>query len=94
MNDLIEGCKVEGTILYENQNINDMNTLELRTKVGMVFQNFNLFPHMTVLDNITLAPTKIKKISKEIKEKEEILARYGMAIEKIKKPENPVKMLV
>ena len=37
---------------------------------------------------------EIKKISKEIKEKEEILARYGMAIEKIKKPENPVKMLV
>ena len=42
MNDLIEGCKVEGTILYENKNINDMNTLELRTKVGMVFQKFNL----------------------------------------------------
>ena len=37
---------------------------------------------------------EIKKINKEIKEKEEILARYGMAIEKIKKPENPVKMLV
>ena len=37
---------------------------------------------------------EIKKINKEIKEKEDILARYGMAIEKIKKPENPVKMLV
>ena len=55
MNDLIEGCKVEGTILYENQNINDMNTLELRTKVGMVFQNPNPFP-MSIFDNIAYGP--------------------------------------
>ena len=51
MNDLIEDCKVEGKILYENQNISDMNTLELRTKVGMVFQNPNPFP-MSIFDNI------------------------------------------
>ena len=55
MNDLIEGCKVEGTILYENQNINDLNTLELRTKVGMVFQNPNPFP-MSIFDNIAYGP--------------------------------------
>ena len=55
MNDLIEGCKVDGTILYENQNINDMNTLELRTKVGMVFQNPNPFP-MSIFDNIAYGP--------------------------------------
>ncbi len=55
MNDLIEGCKVEGTILYENQNINGMNTLELRTKVGMVFQNPNPFP-MSIFDNIAYGP--------------------------------------
>ena len=55
MNDLIEGCKVEGTILYENQNINDMNILELRTKVGMVFQNPNPFP-MSIFDNIAYGP--------------------------------------
>ena len=55
MNDLIEGCNVEGTILYENQNINDMNTLELRTKVGMVFQNPNPFP-MSIFDNIAYGP--------------------------------------
>ena len=55
MNDLIERCKVEGTILYENQNINDMNTLELRTKVGMVFQNPNPFP-MSIFDNIAYGP--------------------------------------
>lgn len=55
MNDLIDGCKVEGTILYENQNINDMNTLELRSKVGMVFQNPNPFP-MSIFDNIAYGP--------------------------------------
>lgn len=55
MNDLIEGCRVEGTILYENQNISDMNTLELRTKVGMVFQNPNPFP-MSIFDNIAYGP--------------------------------------
>ena len=55
MNDLIEGCKVEGKILYEKQNISDMNTLELRTKVGMVFQNPNPFP-MSIFDNIAYGP--------------------------------------
>ena len=55
MNDLIDGCKVEGTILYENQNISGMNTLELRTKVGMVFQNPNPFP-MSIFDNIAYGP--------------------------------------
>lgn len=55
MNDLIEDCKVEGKILYENLNISDMNTLELRTKVGMVFQNPNPFP-MSIFDNIAYGP--------------------------------------
>lgn len=55
MNDLIDGCVIEGTILYENQNINEMNTLELRTKVGMVFQNPNPFP-MSIFDNIAYGP--------------------------------------
>ena len=69
MNDLIEGCKVEGTIIYENQNISDMNTLELRTKVGMVFQNPNPFP-MSIFDNIAYGPRcqgiKNKKTLKKI----------------------------
>ncbi len=38
---------------------------KLRQKVGMVFQQFNLFPHMTVMRNITLAPTKLKKDAPE-----------------------------
>ena len=38
----------------------------LRQKMGMVFQHFNLFPHMTILDNMTLAPMKVKGVSKEL----------------------------
>ena len=55
MNDLFDGCKVEGTILYEGQDIKQLNTLELRTKVGMVFQNPNPFP-MSIYDNIAYGP--------------------------------------
>ena len=55
MNDLLDDCKVEGTILYEEQDIRKLNTLELRTKVGMVFQNPNLFP-MSIYDNIAYGP--------------------------------------
>lgn len=55
MNDLFEGCRVEGTILYEGQDISKLNTLELRTKVGMVFQNPNPFP-MSIYDNIAYGP--------------------------------------
>jgi len=56
-----------GEVIFEGASItdkkNDVN--KLREKMGMVFQQFNLFPHMTVLENITLAPRKVKKLSKE-----------------------------
>ena len=55
MNDLYDGCKVIGTILYEGQDISKLNTLDLRTKVGMVFQNPNPFP-MSIYDNIAYGP--------------------------------------
>lgn len=57
----------EGQILVEGENIVNpqININEMRQKVGMVFQHFNLFPHMTVLENITLAPIKVKRLSKE-----------------------------
>ena len=53
----------------------------LRQKMGMVFQHFNLFPHMTILDNMTLAPMKVKGISKEDAEKKalELLEIVGLA---------------
>lgn len=68
---------IEGTDIADKKaNIN-----KIRQDVGMVFQQFNLFPHMTVLDNIMLAPTKVKKVSKEqAKEKAlELLGKVGLA---------------
>lgn len=55
MNDLIPSCKVDGNIIYKNQNINEMNPVDLRTKVGMVFQNPNPFP-MSIFDNVAYGP--------------------------------------
>lgn len=54
---------------------------KLRESVGMVFQQFNLFPHLTALDNITLAPRVVEKTPRVIAEKEakELLARVGLA---------------
>lgn len=53
----------------------------VRRKIGMVFQSYDLFPHMTVLENITLAPTKVQKRSKQEAEQEAraLLARVGLA---------------
>jgi len=52
---------VDGKDLYDKKtNIN-----KLRQEVGMVFQHFNLFPHLSILENITIAPTKVKKIPKD-----------------------------
>jgi polar amino acid transport system ATP-binding protein len=53
----------------------------VRENIGMVFQQFNLFPHMTVLDNITMAPVELKKMSKEDAKKRamELLERVGLA---------------
>ena len=53
----------------------------VRKNIGMVFQHFNLFPHMTILDNMTLAPMKVKGVSKEEAEKKalELLERVGLA---------------
>lgn len=54
-----------GTISFEGQNITDKsyNINLSRQKMGMVFQHFNLFPHKTVLENITMAPIKVKKLN-------------------------------
>ncbi len=57
----------KGEILVEGQSITDpkANINAIREKMGMVFQQFNLFPHLSVLDNIILAPMKVKKMNRE-----------------------------
>ena len=72
-----------GNIYFENNDLTDKNTdLNLhRQKMGMVFQQFNLFPHMTILDNLTCAPVMLKKATKEQAEEKAmaLLARVGLA---------------
>ena len=71
-----------GTIEIDGQQISQKskNLTELRQKVGMVFQSYELFPHLTVLNNILLAPTKVQKREKEEVKKEamELLDRVGL----------------
>ena len=66
---------VDGIPLDSEVNIN-----KVREEVGMVFQRFNLFPHMTVLDNITLAPIKVRKMEKSRAEQtaQDLLDRVGL----------------
>ena len=56
----------QGSILVEGQEVNDpkLNKLELRKKVGMVFQQYNLFPHKTALENVMMAPIRVLKQNK------------------------------
>ena len=72
-----------GSILFEGDELTDKK-IDLNRhsqKMGMVFQQFNLFPHMTVLDNLTCAPIMLKKTPKAEAEKKamELLARVGLA---------------
>lgn len=73
----------KGEILYKGNNILEkgFNIDKYRQKVGMVFQNFNLFPHMTVLENIVLAPKllKIGEVSTLEKKASELLDRVGLS---------------
>lgn len=72
-----------GSITVEGREVHDpgLDKLALRKKVGMVFQQYNLFPHMTVMQNITLAPRRVLGISKAeaTATAESLLARFGLA---------------
>jgi general L-amino acid transport system ATP-binding protein len=72
----------EGSIIVDGIELtNDIKNIEaIRSEVGMVFQSFNLFPHLTVLQNITLAPTWVRKKSKSDSEQKamELLERVGI----------------
>lgn len=73
----------DGEIIFEDISITDkkQDINKLRQKMGMVFQQFNLFPHMSVLDNIMLSPMKTKNVPKEVAEKKamELLQRINLA---------------
>ena len=72
----------DGTIIIDDHDVTDKHTdiNVVRENIGMVFQHFNLFPHKTVLENITLAPVELKKMTKEeAKDKGmQLLKRVGM----------------
>ncbi len=71
-----------GSILVEGREVHDpaLNKLELRKKVGMVFQQYNLFPHKNALQNVMMAPIKVLKRPKEEVEKQarELMARVNL----------------
>ena len=73
----------KGSIIVEGVNLTDKkcNIDKMRQKMGMVFQQFNLFPHLTVMQNMTLAPLKLKKMDKAEAEKKalELLKRVGLS---------------
>ena len=72
----------DGEIIFEGKNITDKNTNinEVREKMGMVFQQFNLFPHKKVLENLTIAPINVKNKSKEeaITKANDLLKKVGL----------------
>lgn len=71
-----------GVINFEGEDITDkkVDINKIREKMGMVFQQFNLFPHKTVMENLTIGPTKIKKISNDeaVKKGSELLEKVGL----------------
>lgn len=73
----------DGSIYLDGEEISDpeINVDEVRKNLGMVFQSFNLFPHMSVLDNITLSPIRVHKISKSqaLDEAMTLLRRFDLA---------------
>lgn len=81
-----------GKVIVNGYELSDPNTDvdKVRENIGMVFQHFNLFPHMTVLENITFAPIELGKESKEDAEKHamELLAKVGLADKRDAKPDS------
>ena len=72
----------EGDVIIEGRKVNEkgVDVNQVRQKMGMVFQHFNLFPHLTVMQNLTLAPVKLKKMTEEEAQTKalKILSRMGL----------------
>ena len=72
----------KGELIVDNMNVHDkkINMTKLRAEIGFIFQSFNLYPHMTALGNVTLAPIRVRKMPKREAEKlgREALTRVGL----------------
>jgi len=72
----------KGDLIVDGMNVHDrkVNMTQLRAEIGFIFQQFNLYPHMTALENVILAPTKVRKMKKEEADKlgRETLKRVGL----------------
>lgn len=81
----------DGIIEFEDREISDprVDPRAVRSRMGMVFQAYNLFPHLTVLDNCTLAPRRVHHASRAVAEERarELLARFGLADHADKHPD-------
>ena len=80
----------DGEIYMDGELITEENLDRIRTKMGMVFQQFNLFPHMSVLDNLTCGPVNVKGVDKAAAEEKakSLLARVGLAEKAAEFPRN------
>ena len=81
----------DGVIELDGREISDprVDTREVRSRIGMVFQAYNLFPHLSVLDNVTLAPRRVHGLSRAEAEQQahELLDRFGLADQAAKHPD-------
>ena len=70
----------EGVISVAGETVTEQNVMKVRENLGMVFQHFHLFPHKTVLENLTYAPINVKGVAKEtaVKMAEELLSKVGL----------------
>ncbi|MFL6561742.1 MAG: amino acid ABC transporter ATP-binding protein, partial [Bacillus sp. (in: firmicutes)] len=82
----------KGTVWIDNQDITDKKTniMKVREQIGMVFQHFYLFPHLTVLENLTYAPLKVKGESRDtaVAKARDLLARVGLTEKETAYPNN------
>jgi polar amino acid transport system ATP-binding protein len=80
--DLLEDID-DGAIFFEGEDISDprVDARAVRRRMGVVFQSYNLFPHLSVLENLTLAPRKVHRVDRATAEAKarELLARFGLA---------------